>query len=355
MLVLVLLLLSTVSLMAQELSLLNVQAPAVTNYSDCEQVTVFQPKTDFYCGSPTNVCLRNGCFVLAEQPNGKPCRRGCFTSQVNSLSFFDVLMLAYSSELPAKTKLRILVRAWGCGEEVPKWIEVRQESELPFDKPCSYFQYRLEMSSDGEQSPSLRGLSVMTDTLSDREETIAMGGPVKTSVPSIVERASWSARRRKDKGRKLHPRAIIVHHTATKSSSYGGAVTVREIQDMHMVNQHWSDIGYHFLIGPDGVIYRGRKESEVGAHAPPNGGRLGISMIGNFEFDELTARAKVSLTSLLTHLCGKYGIAVAAIKGHGQVGQTLCPGRDVRTKLDGLKGEVSDRLAASSVDGHPLD
>ena len=44
------------------------------------------------------------------------------------------------------------------------------------------------------------------------------------------------------------------------------AAWVRSIQDYHMDDNEWSDIGYSFLTCGDGKIYEGRGWNTVGAH-----------------------------------------------------------------------------------------
>ncbi|XP_068989298.1 peptidoglycan-recognition protein SC1a-like [Neodiprion pinetum] len=53
---------------------------------------------------------------------------------------------------------------------------------------------------------------------------------------------------------------VIIHHTKTESC-YKQALChakVRKIQDEHINNNSWSDIGPNFLIGEDGNVYEGR-------------------------------------------------------------------------------------------------
>ena len=45
---------------------------------------------------------------------------------------------------------------------------------------------------------------------------------------------------------------IICHCTATPE---GRSLTVADIKRMHVVDNHWSHIGYHYLIYLDGSIH----------------------------------------------------------------------------------------------------
>ena len=54
---------------------------------------------------------------------------------------------------------------------------------------------------------------------------------------------------------------VVVHHSALP-----GTQGPLEIQALHMGQRGYSDIGYHFLIDPDGTLYEGRPLNMRGAH-----------------------------------------------------------------------------------------
>ena len=43
---------------------------------------------------------------------------------------------------------------------------------------------------------------------------------------------------------------------------------VKGIQNFHLDDRKWADIGYHFLVGENGKVYEGRGWDRQGAHAP---------------------------------------------------------------------------------------
>ena len=53
---------------------------------------------------------------------------------------------------------------------------------------------------------------------------------------------------------------IILHHAAAKSC------TAADVHNWHL-NRGWAGIGYHFFVGKDGSVTRGRPLWAVGAHA----------------------------------------------------------------------------------------
>jgi hypothetical protein len=54
------------------------------------------------------------------------------------------------------------------------------------------------------------------------------------------------------------PTMITIHHTATPNDPLSSDWhRVRSIWYYHTMTHGWGDIGYHFLIDPNGVIYLG--------------------------------------------------------------------------------------------------
>ena len=56
---------------------------------------------------------------------------------------------------------------------------------------------------------------------------------------------------------------IIIHCSATRE---GQNISTETIRTWHMRDRGWSDIGYHYVIGLDGIIDYGRGVSRIGAH-----------------------------------------------------------------------------------------
>lgn len=75
---------------------------------------------------------------------------------------------------------------------------------------------------------------------------------------------------------------IVIHCTATKEGQH---VTRDEIRGWHK-KRGWSDIGYHWVVYLDGMIVKGRPESQPGAHvAGFNTGSIGIVYVGGLDKD----------------------------------------------------------------------
>jgi len=89
---------------------------------------------------------------------------------------------------------------------------------------------------------------------------------------------------------------IIIHHSATESG------TVESIRRFHVGQRGWDDIGYHYLITPDGIVHAGRDPERIGAHAKGrNLNSLGICLIGTDTFSHAQLKALAQTVAILKH------------------------------------------------------
>lgn len=168
--------------------------------------------------------------------------------------------------------------------------------------------------------------------------------------PAVVARSTWGARPPKSNYTQHSPQRIIVHHSyIPNQSQYKGATSIRGIQNYHMdhADTKWADIGYHFLIGPEGTIYQGRPETVVGAHCSPNTNSVGICLIGDYDAnkDTLTPASERALLDLMSWLASNYRINPETnIFGHCDFSTKSCPGATVYQKLPTFKNTVKNNI-----------
>lgn len=194
------------------------------------------------------------------------------------------------------------------------------------------------------------------------------GGGRALQRPLILDRSRWHARRADT--RDMDPMGTItrltVHHTADRDPVHGGSVSrmasqVRSYQGYHMNGRGWSDIGYHFVIDPDGRIWEGRELRWQGAHAgngPANRHNVGIALIGNFNRDRVTRAQKRALKSLVEWLVVRYHIRPSALHTHREIkarypglSATQCPGRDLASYFNVLRRHIRRTEAAEGSPG----
>ncbi len=175
-------------------------------------------------------------------------------------------------------------------------------------------------------------------------------------------------------------RKIVVHHTASPNGVKNPAATVRFGYELHVIGRGFTDIGYNFLIGPDGEIFEGRRARKynkgelhtgedgagnaiIGGHTKGrNAGSCGIALIGNFMKTAPSGAAIASLIHLAAweaqrHKIDPLGsdefIATDSTKlvfpnivGHRGIGSTLCPGTRMAASMPWLRKQVAERVGS---------
>lgn len=129
---------------------------------------------------------------------------------------------------------------------------------------------------------------------------------------------------------------IVVHHTATYIKQHP-----REIQKWHRKRLGLADIGYHFVINPEGIVFAGRDIGVRGAHTGGhNTGTVGVALFGQFELWRPAEIQIVQLKLLAAYLRNTYAITHLAGHRDFQPDETVCPGRYLAEGLPGLAAEV---------------
>ena len=134
---------------------------------------------------------------------------------------------------------------------------------------------------------------------------------------------------------------VILHTSATPGNWHTG----KSVQDMvdairrwHVVDNGWSDIGYHRVVAPDGSIGIGRSLYKTGAHVRGrNRGTVGICMVpsvthnGIKTFDTyFTEAQRQAVKAYLKDLMEL--TEITKVSGHNDYANKECPGFKVHTK-----------------------
>jgi len=153
---------------------------------------------------------------------------------------------------------------------------------------------------------------------------------------------------------------LIVHHSATANTAASWAAVVRSFWDFHVNTNGWADIGYNWLIDPNGVVYEGRGDNVLGAHfCGTNSRTMGVCVIGDFTSVVPTQAALDQLRNLLswkacninadplsTLLHTGSGLTLNRISGHRDgVCSTSCPGNMLYPLLPNIRQNVANHIA----------
>lgn len=127
---------------------------------------------------------------------------------------------------------------------------------------------------------------------------------------------------------------ITIHHDGmppvTLASSAAVAARIEQIRRGHR-NNGWADIGYHYIVDPQGQIWEGRPVTLQGAHVKTaNPRNLGILVLGNFEVQKPTAAATDSVERFVAEQMQRYRVPVSRVHTHRELAATACPGRNLQ-------------------------
>lgn len=203
-----------------------------------------------------------------------------------------------------------------------------------------------------------------------KEEESAQGQrlmAVPCEEPEAVSQSVWreglpSPQYKRDFNEVEH---LIVHHSATSNAARDFTNVVRNIYLYHTQTNGWSDIGYNYLIAPDGTLFAGRdpgqgeQDKVRGAHfCGKNSETMGICLLGDFTAAEPTLAAMQRLEHLLSWKALKEALNPLAnswhpanpqlpvIAGHRDGCATACPGEHVYEKIPELRLAVEANLLA---------
>jgi len=168
------------------------------------------------------------------------------------------------------------------------------------------------------------------------------------SAPAVVPRAAWNAREVDlDAEMESGPlgwyeyegdlaevyRTVAIHHSAHLLASNE---TMRSLQNLHMDRNRWADIGYHYGIDAQGVIYAGRDLRARGASvAGYNTGTLGVVVMGSFEREQPRPAQLNALRALVIWLA--YALRLTHLAAHSEFNpDSICPGPHMLPHLDAL-------------------
>lgn len=130
-------------------------------------------------------------------------------------------------------------------------------------------------------------------------------------------------------------RAIVIHHFGNPSAKHWrGEHTIQAVRDYHTKVNGWRDIGYHFILGPDGTVWEGRDMNLQGAHCDGNNGNvgtLGVVFAANFNLEQPEDCGYTEGLVAIAELCKKCGFDPNELERHvvfhRMWDQTECPGK----------------------------
>jgi len=234
----------------------------------------------------------------------------------------------------------------GCGSSAASLMrKANEDDQLAQNKPGESYYDRLmreRASRNGNQAvPS-------NNPYPENEAATVLPSPSRGAVAAI-SRASWGAgapvvSKMKAMG---GGQRITIHHEGnpkpnTDVTAAQVAQTLRGIQKAHAARLGAGDIGYHYIIDRSGRIWEGRSIRYQGAHISKyNPHNAGIMLLGNFDLQYPTRSQLGTLQTLCSALAAGYGISPRHIYCHGELASTRCPGKNLRTYMNRIRGQIA--------------
>ncbi len=323
---------------------------------------------------------------------------------------FTHMLLRREAHVPEGATLTLSVRASIDGITWSDWGTPNQNDDLwvESDGPDVWWSETVEVGARARfwqvrgvftpapsgALPELRAIDVNTlDASAGDRPGAANAGPAPAltaaAKPAVVSRTQWGSP--DGQGSRVRPthypvNHLVVHHSADSNSLYPSepnwAARVRAIWSFHTVTRGWGDIGYNYVIDPNGVIYEGRAggDDAVAFHDTANYGSMGVVMLGTYDGVAPTQAGQDSLVGLLAWKTAQKGIdplgssyyygcaiskyclpfnagaVVPNIAGHRQVtpGHTTCPGDSLLALLPGIRNRVKQALSGGPTNNGDL-
>lgn len=154
---------------------------------------------------------------------------------------------------------------------------------------------------------------------------------------------------------------LIVHHTAGANTSSDWSAVVFSIWNYHVNTNGWDDIGYNWLIDPNGVVYEGRANNIQGAHfCGKNGNTMGICILGTYTDVAPTTTSMESLKRLFAWKSCQEDIdptglsyhppsdeEIFVVSGHRDGCATACPGDMLYELIPNLRDSIAEEITTS--------
>ncbi len=163
-------------------------------------------------------------------------------------------------------------------------------------------------------------------------------GPVKHVIP----RAAWAKAGPKMSVSKpmRGVQRITIHHDATNSSGLRGqAAVARRLESIRRYHRsrgsEWVDIGYHYIIDPEGRVWEGRPLAIEGAHVKQtNDHNLGVMLMGNFSQQRPTASQIATLNGFVRDQMLRYRVSTNRLFTHQELKSSECPGTNLQSYMN---------------------
>lgn len=312
---------------------------------------------------------------------------------------FNFAVPLWVADVPEGSELNLLARtAPADSEEWTAWKQIDINPDLTFDLENTFSEFaqtagtiistsnldlhqriqfviNFEKNIEGK-SPTLEELSVVfvngdgpttQEILSNMKDDTQNKPRAQAEFPrpTIIPRSEWcpDGCPANFEPQYFDVSHLIVHHTVTSNDSADWASTVRAIWLFHTQTREWRDIGYNYLIDPEGNIYEGHTggDNVIGVHASDaNRGSMGVALLGTYNTVRPPEPMLDALADLMAWKADKENINLweastwpdpaidwgnLHLLGHRDIyGTTQCPGDLAHSLIPDIRQRIADRI-----------
>ncbi|MEQ9442348.1 MAG: N-acetylmuramoyl-L-alanine amidase [Cyclobacteriaceae bacterium] len=257
-------------------------------------------------------------------------------------------------------------------EHETEGLPYRQSTLMVWDRPMRTFLLHTGSVQDSITLSLFNAQAGKTVPPALRQERSADDEPL-CEKPTYIPQDEWRAGLPPPDYRRSTTRVehVIIHHSATYNTLTDYENVVRNIYLFHTQDRGWSDIGYNFLVAPDGTLFEGRSaggqnvvpDNIQGAHfCGRNSGTMGVCLLGDYNTAEpsdtaLATIIKVTSWKLDKEQLNPLGITphpanseLGVIAGHRDGCATECPGENLYARLEEVRIETEESIAQGCQD-----
>lgn len=167
----------------------------------------------------------------------------------------------------------------------------------------------------------------------------------RAEIGPVLPPAAWGGTPSPLPGRAQDITHITIHHQGEIWQPSGDvAAYLAGLQKWSRTAKGWSDIPYHCVVAPDGLVYGARPWSIAGdtnTEYDPRG-HVPVMLMGNFEIQHPKPEQWNSAVRLIAQLRQKFGLGLDRIGTHRDHSmQTVCPGAHLLARLAEFKVAVA--------------
>ncbi|HHB79595.1 MAG TPA: T9SS type A sorting domain-containing protein [Saprospiraceae bacterium] len=322
-------------------------------------------------------------------PSNQPLLSQKITIPLQNAKPFITAALQYDGPSDEQLLEQFAIRFSEDGERWADWIPIYEDMHIPDESRQSAFTGQLIFAQATDKYFQLAIYPKAESAIQFSQIQVVFSAPGETQIssskspfgqvnsrsvcpaPAFQGRTDWCSLGECPYGSSPSFTTVthlIVHHSAGTNFSADWAAVVRAIWHYHVDTHGWDDIGYNWLIDPNGVLYEGRPDNVRGAHfSGHNTGTMGVCVLGNFHDANPKISPKPAAINKLEHLlcwksekenldplATKYhassGLNLKVIAGHRDSGSgTACPGDSLYIQLPAIRIYVDSLLHPVSI------